>query len=243
MPKSWYLMTRPLYNSGFEKEEFEAYAQEGFEELLESFLSMDIELYKTNDFTNPENIKAIVQNVTSDSDYNDFTRQILTELETIKSGYYVKYNDTFWLIRDLVDNNRIYEKAIMLHCNYRLKFKSDITGEILTYPIYMKNATQYNSGEIPRETETIGSSKYLVYIMCDEETLKIDNGKRFLIDRNIKDPTSYEITQVDTVSYNYDEEVGVLRWTIVESQFNSEKDNKELMVADYYKEEREESWI
>ena len=69
MAKSWYLMTRPLFNSGFEKEEFEAYAQDGFEELLDSFLSTDIDLYKTNDLENGETIKAIVENVTSDSDY------------------------------------------------------------------------------------------------------------------------------------------------------------------------------
>lgn len=243
MAKSWYLMTRPLFNSGFEKEEFEAYAQDGFEELLDSFLSTDIDLYKTNDLENGETIKAIVENVTSDSDYNDFIRQILTQIGILKSGYYVKYNNNFWLVRDIVDNNRIYEKAIMLYCNYSLKFISDVSQNIVTYPVYMKNATQYNSGEIPREQETIGSAKYLIYIMCDNETVKIDNGKRFLIDKNTDEPTSFEITQVDTVSYNYNKDLGVLRWTVVESQYNSKRDNKELMIADYYKNTSAESWI
>ena len=37
-------MSRPLFNSGLEKEEFENYSQNGFEELLESFISSDIQL-------------------------------------------------------------------------------------------------------------------------------------------------------------------------------------------------------
>ena len=36
MAKSWYLMTRPLFDSGYEKEEFNAYARDGFAELLDS---------------------------------------------------------------------------------------------------------------------------------------------------------------------------------------------------------------
>ena len=36
MPESWYLMSQPLFNSGFEGDEFSAFAQGGFEEILES---------------------------------------------------------------------------------------------------------------------------------------------------------------------------------------------------------------
>ena len=188
--KEWYLMTKPLYNSGFENDEFNNYANDGFIELLDTFVATDIDLFRNNDFNSPEHIRAIIQNVTTDSDYNEFLRQILVQIGTIKSGYYVKYRDAYWLIRDFVDNNKIYEKSIMFHCNYKINFIASDNKTILTYPIYMKNATQYNSGEIPREQETIGSSKYLVYIMCDSETIKIDNEKRFLIDRNTNSPTS-----------------------------------------------------
>ena len=234
MAKSWYLMTRPLFDSGYEKEEFNAYARDGFAELLDSFISTDVELYKTNDFTSFEEIKAVIQNVTTDSDYGTFLRQILAPINTIKCGHYVKYDGNFWLIRSLIDNNKMYEKGLMFFCNYNLSFISSVSNEIVTYPVYMKNATQYNSGEIARPQETIVSSKYLIFIVCDENTLPIDNGKRFLIDRNRNEPSAFELTQVDTVSYNYDKTLGVLRWTVVENQFNVLTDNKELMVADYY---------
>lgn len=240
--KEWYLINRPLFNSGYEKEEFESYSQEGFSELLESFIGSEIYIYPSLD----AEIKTIgiIQNVTTDSGYNTFIRQILTPTNTLKTGYYVKYNNAFWLIKDIVDNNKIYEKTIMFYCNYSLNFVSDISGKIVTYPVYMKNATQYNSGETARNQETIGSSKFLIYIPCNAETIKVDHGNRFLIDRNVDNPTAFEVTQVDTISHNYDYNIGVLRWTVVENQFNRETDNKELMVADYYKNKyKDKGWI
>ena len=112
MAKSWYLMSRPLFNSGLEKEEFENYSQDGFSELLESFISSDIEIYDQN-FILLQSLKAIVQNVTADAESSSFIRQILIPIGNLKIGYYVKYNDSFWLIKDIVDNNEVYEKAIM----------------------------------------------------------------------------------------------------------------------------------
>ena len=243
MAKSWYLITRPLYNSGMEKEEFENYSQDGFSELLESFISSDIEIYDQN-FTLKKSFKAIVQNVTADAESSSFIRQILIPIGNLKTGYYVKYNGSFWLIKDIVDNNGVYEKAIMFFCNYKINFISDISGEVVFYPVHMKNATQYNSGETAREQETIGSSKFLIFIPYNEETIKIDHGKRFLIDKNHDNPTAFEITQVDTISHNFDDDFAVIRWTLVESQFNPKTDNKELMIADYYKIENDnESWF
>lgn len=243
MAKSWYLMNRPLFNSGLEKEEFENYSQDGFSELLESFISSDIEVYNQN-FTFLQSLKAVVQNVTADAESSSFIRQILIPIGNLKTSYYVKYNDTFWLIKDIVDNNGVYEKAIMFFCNYKVNFISDFSNEIVSYPVHMKNATQYNSGETAREQETIGSSKFLIFIPYNEETIKIDHGKRFLIDKNHNDPTAFEITQVDTISHNFDDDFAVIRWTLVESQFNPKTDNKELMIADYYKDENDnESWF
>lgn len=243
MAKSWYLMNRPLFNSGLEKEEFENYSQDGFSELLESFISSDIEVYNQNIIL-LQSLKAIVQNVTADAESSSFIRQILIPIGNLKTGYYVKYNGSFWLIKDIVDNNGVYEKAIMFFCNYKINFISDISGEVVSYPVHMKNATQYNSGETAREQETIGSSKFLIFIPYNQETIKIDHGKRFLIDKNHDDPTAFEITQVDTISHNFDDDFAVVRWTLVESQFNPKTDNKELMIADYYKIENDnESWF
>ncbi len=46
MPIEWYLMKQPTYNSGFEGDEFANYASDGFEEILESELADDIEIFE-----------------------------------------------------------------------------------------------------------------------------------------------------------------------------------------------------
>lgn len=46
MPTEWYLMKRPLFNSGYESDEFQNFAQDSFEEILESFIAKDIEIYE-----------------------------------------------------------------------------------------------------------------------------------------------------------------------------------------------------
>ena len=51
---------------------------------------------------------------------------------------------------------------------------------------------------------SIGSSKFLIYIPYNQETIKIKHKRKFLIDRNTHDPTAFEVTQVDTISHNYD---------------------------------------
>ena len=65
--KSWYRMTRPLFNSGFEDDEFWAYGQDGFRELLDSFIARTVQIYDKRMYTEPTSVRAIVQNVTSDA--------------------------------------------------------------------------------------------------------------------------------------------------------------------------------
>lgn len=64
--KQWYLMSKPVYNSGFEDDEFYAYGIDGFNEVLYSFLGKDIEVYDKCIYKKPKKVRAIIQNVTSD---------------------------------------------------------------------------------------------------------------------------------------------------------------------------------
>lgn len=78
--KSWYRMTRPLFNSGFEDDEFWAYGQDGFQEVLDSFIGSDVLIYDKAIGTEPQQVRAIVQQKTSDV-YNSTTvRQILCNI-------------------------------------------------------------------------------------------------------------------------------------------------------------------
>ena len=234
MPIEWYLMSRPIYNSGFENDEFENFAQDGFEEVLDSPIADDVEIYEKKLSVEPVKTRAIIQGVTTDSVNNAVLRQIICRIGTLRCGQYVKVRNQYWMINSLPDNNKMYEKAIAWQCRYSIKLISPITGEVVEYPVYDINSTQYGSGETPKRYMSVGTSQHLVYIPYNEETIKLDSGFRFLIDKNRDKPTAYRLAQVDTSGYSCGENDGLIQWTIVESQFDEKTDNKDLMVADYY---------
>lgn len=234
--KNWYRMTRPLFNSGFEDDEFWAYGQDGFQEILDSFLGSDVLVYEKCLWKEPTNVRAIIQNVTSDVANSAMLRQILCPIGTLRCGQYVRIDSAYWLVSALPDNNRIYEKAILWKCKYTLRFISPLTGEIVEYPIYDENSTQYGTGESKKTQLTVGDAQHLIYIPYNEETILIDNRFRFLMDRNRENPTAFRVAQVDTTSraVGSESEDGLLQWSVIETQFNERTDNRELMIADYF---------
>lgn len=234
MPKEWYLMTRPLFNSGYEGDEFDAFAQDGFEEVLDSSVAQDVEIYDKRIASEPIITRAIIQNVTNDIYNNNMQRQILCRIGTLKCGQYVKVNGRFWMVSTLPDNNQMYEKAIMWQCKYSIKFISPVSGEIVEYPVYSINSTQYGSGETVRQQMRVGSAQQLIYIPYNDETVHLDSGTRFLIDKNKENPTAFRLSQVDTSSYSCGDDDGLIQWTVVETQRDDKTDNIDLMVADYY---------
>ena len=162
--KSWYRMTRPLFNSGFEDDEFWAYGQDGFQEVLDSFIGSDVLIYDKAIGTEPQQVRAIVQQKTSDV-YNSTTvRQILCNIGILRCGQYVKHDGAFWLVSSLPDNNRIYEKAVLWKCKYSIRFVSPLTGEIVEYPVYSTNSTQYGTGEAGKTQMTVGEDQHLIYL-------------------------------------------------------------------------------
>lgn len=240
--KNWYRMTRPLFNSGFEDDEFWAYGRDGFQELLDSAIGSDVLIYDKSIQKEPITVRAIMQNKMSDV-YNSTTvRQILCNIGVLKCGQYVECDGAMWLVSALPDNNRIYEKAVLWKCKHTIRFISPLTGEIVAYPVFSTNSTQYGTGELGKTYMTVGEDQHLVYIPYNEETIMLDVQFRFLMDKNRKNPATYRITRVDPVSYAVgDERIddGLIQWAVLQTQFNEATDNKELMVADYYPQKSE----
>ena len=233
--KSWYRMTRPLFNSGFEDDEFWAYGQDGFRELLDSFIASTVQIYDKRMYTEPTSVRAIVQNVTSDALSGTTLRQILCEIGTLRCGQYVKDDKSVWLVSGLPDNNRLYEKAVLWKCKHTIHFISPLTGDVVDYPVYSTSSN--GLGELDKEHITVGDSQHLVYIPYNEETILIHDGFRVIMDKTHDNPTVYRVTQVDPLSMAVGsdmEEDGLIQWSMLQTQFNEETDNAELMVADYY---------
>lgn len=231
MSRDWYLIQKPpVYSSGFEDGDFEFYARDGFEDLSGSFLGSDVYLYGTKATGERRKIRAIVQNTVSDNQNNTDVRQVLCRPGTLQCGQYLRFESAWWLVASMPGNNGVYEKAIAWCCKNILRFRGS-DGQILEYPIVNRNATQYNDGETSKQQLTLGTAKHLIYIPFDSDTIKLDNGARFLLDKNRENPTAFKLTQVDSTSYAFGE-IGLLQWTVVEDLFVPERDNKQLMIAD-----------
>lgn len=117
MPESWYLMSQPLFNSGFEGDEFSAFAQGGFEEILDSPLADEIEIYEKTLSATPVSARAIIQGVTADNYNNSVLRQFLCKIGTLRSGQYIKARGHMWLVYSLLITIRCTKKRLLGSAN------------------------------------------------------------------------------------------------------------------------------
>ena len=116
MSTDWYLMGKiPTFNSGFETEEFNNYAIDGFDELLaDSPISESVSICDANK-TIIKTFKAIVNNNTVDNAKKSTERQILTDIGVLQTGDYVMYRNKLFLIISYPDNNGFYLLSVDSH--------------------------------------------------------------------------------------------------------------------------------
>jgi len=218
MAKEWYLMTSPYDQlSGFESEALDDFAEEGFLEALDSNLADDVNICNA-DLSEINTIRAIIQNNVQDTKLKSLSRMMLTQIGTCKAGMYVEYDNRYWIIVSIVDDNKVYEKSILSICNAQLTWQN-ANGDILQRWANVINASQYNNGEEMTRNYTIRADQLLVSIPDDKDSLEIVSGQRFIIDKrcklyeksfdsNVSKDTNnpvltYKTTRVNNVIYDY----------------------------------------
>lgn len=218
MAKEWYLMTSP-YNqvSGFESESFADFGEEGFLEALNSDLAVTVEI-SNYDLSETITKRVVIMNNHQDTKLKTMSRAMLAPIGTCKAGMYVKYKNRYWLIVGLVDDNKVFEKAILLICNYKIAWTNN-DGKIIERWINAESASQYNNGESNMIYYFVRSDQLMIYMPDDVESLMLDSGKRFIIDKRCDvyekefDETTtmsvgnplivYKLTRSDTVLDNF----------------------------------------
>lgn len=218
MAKEWYLMnTNHDTVSGYESEDFDNLAQDAFAEALQSSLGIDVEICNY-DLSQREHKRVIVQGNIQDTKLNSLVRRMLAPIGTCKAGQYVFYKDRYWLVVGLVDNNGVYEKAIMVLCNYLLTWKNS-SGAIIQRWVSASSASQYNNGETSDKFMFVRSDQLMVLTPNDDEWLLIPHKQRFIMDMRCKiyekgftpettvdtskQLITYELTRMDNVIYSY----------------------------------------
>lgn len=229
MAVEWYLMNKTTLG-GYEEGDLSWQRQTFETDVLGSSLAKDVQLYQDKITNEPIMIRALVQDMVTDAQTKSYLRTVLCNIGTLDCGYYLYFDNRWWMVISLVDNNTVYEKCVLQYCNYTIRFRVPLTDTIVEYPVPTINSTQYNSGEEWRDRMIAVSSQRIMYLPYNEETIYVDNNFRLLMDKNDKLPTAWKVSQVDSESYAFGEK-GLIRWTLMEDRLR-DSDDVENMIAD-----------
>lgn len=202
----------------------------------------DVELYNikqniNSDFENNVDFERVLINgeeqgvlvIKSNTSTNVNIKKIISKPnETFKIGDIVEWTGFNWLITEIDVDRKIYTVGRIALCQSVLKWQNN-KGDIIERPFVAKSAS---GGISEGDIMTVKDQEHRIQIPLDDETKALFNGKRFLIG-SINNPSAYKIIKKDVITGNYGEMGGILNLTLEETEL-SEKDNKKLMIADYF---------
>lgn len=233
--KEWYLLTsetRPNSIGGYENDSFIDYKDDAFQETLETDLATTVTLYNP-DLSESKDIRCVIQGNTADTQLKSIERIVLASIGTLKAGMYIFFENRYWLITGYPGNNKIYEKATIILCQYKLRWQDDF-GSIIERWANFTSASKYDTGENGNQTIFLTSNNFTVWVPEDDDAFTLDK-KRVFIDRDTKNPTKvFEITRSDDVLYLFGEDHGgILSFIADKTELNPEVDRPDLGLCDY----------
>ena len=173
---------------------------------------------------------------------DDTSPDVNLNLEELKNPFLQPVNNRtqWWLIVGRDDANA-YVRYNILKCNWN--FQWIWNGEIQNCYGVIRNASSYTSGvwrdEISASLDNLTGmwlpDTYYVYgdslkdIHLDDNRT-IMHEQRFILSNNDIDPKVYQVTKIIDLSPQ-----GILKITVKQDELNEKRDNIELRICDYYK--------
>ena len=231
--KEWYLIgknTRPNMTGGYENDGFLECSDDALYEAVDTELADTVTLYNY-DLSVSKEIRAIIQNNTADTQLKSMERSILVPIGTIHSGDYIFFENEYWIVDGRPGNNKIYEKATLKECQYKLRWQRN-DGKIIERYANLASASKYDVGQEGNSTIILTSNNYSIIIPNDEDSMTIE-GKRVFIDLSDIPKKVFEITRNDDVLFNHADHGGTLNLIADKTEFDANKDNQELRICDY----------
>lgn len=233
--KEWYLLTsdtHPNSIGGYENDSFVDYKNDAFTEALRTDIASTVILYNY-DLTYSQEIRCVIQDNTSSTQLKSLERTILAPIGTLKAGMYILFEGRYWLITGYPGNNKIYEKATMILCQYKLRWQDD-TGKVIERWANFTSASKYDIGHSGNQTIMLTSNNFTIWIPEDDDSATLDT-RRVFIDRDTDNPTKvFEITRSDDVLYLFGEDHGgILSFIADKVELNLEVDRPDLGLCDY----------
>lgn len=156
-----------------------------------------------------------------DTFHHKITVETILDKDWIECGDYLEYEGMVWLCLNSYSFHKLYCRATFMSCDWKIYWINE-NGELKSQYVIDQNSTQYNSGETSNSTMTLGSAQHMLKMQCNDDTIILDSPMRFAIDKNIKKPTCYKVTQNDNTAYNYGK--GLCCVTVTETPLNTESD-------------------
>ena len=231
--KEWYLIgnnTKPNMIGGYDNDGFLDCKDDAFYEVLETDIADTVIVYNY-DLSESKEIRGIIEGNTADTQLKSMERSILVPIGTLHSGDYVFFEDEYWIVDGRPGNNKIYEKATLKECQYKLRWQKD-DGTIVERFANLTSSSKYDVGENRNNTIILTSNNYLIIMPNDKDSMTID-GKRVFIDLSDIPEKVFKITRNDDVLYNHHTHGGTLNLIADKTELNKEKDNQELWLCDY----------
>ena len=159
-----------------------------FEKQLKGLEGHDIEI---NDIPT----RGIIYNHLNDMSEKLEDRALNVRLDTdIKTGYYVKNEDDYYLVMTGIDNHYYYKNCKIRRCNQKLIWKGLKTTFI---PCYITNSSYGSKGEVHNITQISDfDARAVILVGVNEYTNQIRNGMRFIFNHSKDDV--YEVTKKTT---------------------------------------------
>ena len=231
--QEWYLIgnkTSPNMIGGYENDGFLDCKDDAFYETLQTDLANTVIVYNY-DLSESREIRGIVDGNTADTQLKSMERSILVPIGTLHSGDYVFFEDEYWIVDGRPGNNKIYEKATLKECQYKLRWQKD-DGSIVERFANFTSSSKYDVGENGNNTIILSSNNYLIIMPNDKDSMTIE-GKRVFIDLSDVPEKVFKITRNDDVLFNHHGHGGTLNFIADKVEFNKDKDNQELGICNY----------
>ena len=153
--------------------------------------------------------------------------------QEINIGDYVEFANSYWLVMTCDYDDEVYKDGKLYQCNYLLKWQNE-KGEIIERWAVILSASKYNDGTEGNNYITLGSDQLSIAIPLDEESLKLKKSmsKKFFIDNNKDNPTTYELTGTGNVPDTYNGH-GVTSWIVKECAYSPTEDDLKYGVCNY----------
>lgn len=229
--KDWYLIKRPsLTSGGFENDILNSYKNDAIYDILDTELAVDLVLYN-HDLSENQQIRGIIQGNTADTQLKSMDRAILVPIGTLHSGDYIFFEDEYWIVDGRPGNNKIYEKATLKECQYKIRWQKE-DGTIIERWANLTSASKYDVGEGGNSVILLSSNNYTILIPHDEDGQTIE-GQRVFIDTANNPKKVFKITRNDDPLFFHGSHGGILSLLADKKEFNPNADRPDLRLCDY----------